>query len=42
MRRKAGMRKPQVLPLPVEAMATKSRPERAMGQAWAWMKVGAV
>ena len=38
---KAGARKPQVLPLPVEAIATTSRPSAAIGQACAWMNVGA-
>ncbi len=37
----AGNKKPQVLPLPVLAMATKSRPDIAMGHACAWMGVGA-
>jgi hypothetical protein len=37
-----GSRKPHVLPLPVLAMATRSRPARAMGQACAWMTVGAL
>jgi len=31
---------PHVLPLPVFAMATRSRPLKATGQAWAWMGVG--
>jgi hypothetical protein len=37
-----GSRKPHVLPLPVLAMATMSRPLRAIGHAWAWMGVGAL
>jgi hypothetical protein len=35
-----GSRKPQVLPEPVLAMATQSRPDSAMGHAMAWMGVG--
>lgn len=35
-----GSRKPHVLPEPVLAMATRSRPLSAMGQACAWMGVG--
>ena len=35
-----GSRKPQVLPEPVLAMETMSRPWVAMGQDWAWMGVG--
>lgn len=36
-----GSRKPQVLPDPVLAMATRSRPAIATGHACAWMGVGA-
>ena len=36
-----GMRYPRVLPEPVMAMPTMFWPERAMGQPWAWMGVGA-
>lgn len=35
-----GRRKPQVLPEPVLAMATRSRPAMATGQDCAWMGVG--
>ena len=40
--RKPGSRKPQVLPLPVLAMATRSRPSSAIGHDCAWMGVGAL
>ena len=38
----SGNKKAQVLPLPVFATDTTSRPERMMGQAQAWTGVGAV
>lgn len=37
-----GSRNPQVLPLPVLAMDTRSRPCMAMGQDCAWMGVGSL
>jgi hypothetical protein len=37
-----GSRKPHVLPLPVLAMATRSRPAMATGHACAWIAVGAL
>jgi len=39
---KAGRRKLAVLPLPVLAMPTKSRPPNTMGHAMLWMQVGVV
>ena len=39
---KPGNRNPQVLPLPVFAMATRSLPCKATGHACAWMGVGAL
>ena len=39
---KPGNKNPQVLPLPVLAMATKSLPSRATGHACAWIGVGAL
>lgn len=38
---RAGIPKANVLPLPVSAIPTTSRPSRAGGQAHAWMGVGA-
>lgn len=40
MCRRPGSRKPQVLPLPVLAMDTRSRPCIAMDQDCAWIGVG--
>ncbi len=37
-----GSAKAAVLPLPVLALASTSRPSMAGGSAWAWMGVGAV
>lgn len=37
-----GIAKAAVFPLPVSAQPKRSRPERAMGMAWAWMGVGLV
>jgi hypothetical protein len=37
-----GIAKAAVFPLPVSAQPKRSRPERAIGMAWAWMGVGLV